>query len=72
MEIIEEGKGSMEVEFVRGELSEGMTLLLFMIIKEKNLEEERFSKFILEREKIKGDSQNKGIRGRSYLNIGSQ
>ena len=66
MEIIEEGKGSMEVEFVRGELSEGMTL------KEKNLEEERFSKFILEREKIKGDSQNKGIRGRSYLNIGSQ
>lgn len=52
MEIIEEGKGSMEVEFVRGELSEGMTLA-FMIIKEKNLEEERFSKFILEREKIK-------------------
>ena len=43
MEIIEEGKGSMEVEFVRGELSEGMTLA-FMIIKEKNLEEERFSK----------------------------
>ena len=59
MEIIEEGKGSMEH-------------FAFMIIKEKNLEEERFSKFILEREKIKGDSQNKGIRGRSYLNIGSQ
>ena len=71
MEIIEEGKGSMEVEFVRGELSEGMTLC-FYDNQGKNLEEERFSKFILEREKIKGDSQNKGIRGRSYLNIGSQ
>ena len=29
MEIIEEGKGSMEVEFVRGELSEGMTLCFY-------------------------------------------
>lgn len=48
MEIIEEGKGSMEVEFVRGELSEGMTLC-FYDNQGKESEEERFSKFILER-----------------------
>ena len=29
MEVIEEGKGSMEVEFVRGELNEGMTLCFY-------------------------------------------
>ena len=45
MEQIEEGKGSMEVEFVRGELREGMHFV-FMIIREKNLGEERFSRFI--------------------------
>ena len=62
----------MEVEFVRGELSEGMTLCFYDNQGKRIMEEERFSKFILEREKIKGDSQNKGIRGKSYLNIGSQ
>ena len=71
MEIIEEGKGSMEVEFVRGELSEGMTLCFY-----DNQGKESGRGEILEiyigKGEIKGDSQNKGIRGRSYLNIGSQ
>ena len=58
--------------FIFSYVSDNCQHFAFMIIKEKNLEEERFSKFILEREKIKGDSQNKGIRGKSYLNIGSQ
>ena len=56
----------MEVEFVRGELSEGMTLCFY-----DNQGKESGRGEILEiyigKEKIKGDSQNKGIRGRSYF-----
>ncbi len=71
MERIEEGKGSMEVEFVRGELREGMTLC-FYDHQGKESGRGEILEIYIGKEKIKEDSQNKAIQERLFLNTGSR